>query len=98
MLKELKNGNIHVRMDEWDVKAENGLLSLYNNYDFIPVGDEFHINNYYKSMYYERNGSYFEITDRELDEFQNGKTLLLTPIEDEFTLELIDEVLERWMN
>lgn len=96
MLKEFKNGNLHLKLEKetiTDVKTFGSLiLYLYNEFDFFPIGEEYNISNYDIGINLCYNGcySYYSINGYHLRKLQAGKTIILYPLEESY----INEVLE----
>ena len=83
MLKEFKNGNIHIKLEKDDTGV--GVIEkLYYNYDLAPETDEYCISNYAMASDWSYNGgyNYYTITSYDLAKLEEGKTVILTPITD----------------
>jgi hypothetical protein len=81
MLKEFKNGNIHIKLEKDDTGI--GVIEkLYYNYDMYPVNNEYCIGNFATAADWEYNGGhiYYRITSIDLYNLENGKTIILQPL------------------
>lgn len=90
MLKEFKNGNLHIKLEKDDTGIDT-IEKLYFNYDLHPESDEYCINNYATAADWSYNGgyNYYRITSYDLQDLENGKTVILYPLEDEYVNEYI---------
>lgn len=90
MLKEFKNGNIHVKLESDDTGLEV-IEKLYFNYDLYPVGDDYCISNDMTASDWCYNGgyNYYRIMGCQLCELEEGKTIILRPLSKEYIDEFI---------
>lgn len=81
MLKEYKNGNIHIRLEKDDTGLDV-IEKLYFNYDMYPVGGEYCISNDCTACDWSYNGgsAYFRINGYQLFDLEEGKTIILQPL------------------
>lgn len=81
MLKQFKNGNIHIKFDG-DETGFDVIEKLYFNYDMWPVGDEYCISNDMTAADWSYNGGshYFRIMGCELVDLEEGRTIILKPL------------------
>lgn len=90
MLKEFKNGNIHIKLESDDMGLEV-IEKLYFNYDLYPVGDDYCISNDMTAADWCYNGgyNYYRITGGQLFDLEEGKTVILKPLPIEYVNEYI---------
>lgn len=90
MLKEFKNGNIHLKLEKDDVGIDT-IEKLYFNYDLHPESEEYCISNYATACDWCYNGgyNYYTITSYDLQDLENGKAVILQPLPDEYIKEYI---------
>ncbi|MGN1342050.1 MAG: hypothetical protein ACI4VL_02320 [Bacilli bacterium] len=90
MLKEYKNGNLHIKLENDDTGI-SVIEKLYYNYDLYPVNDEYCISNYMTASDYCYNGgsNYYRITGYDLLKLEEGKTIILYPLDDDYINEYI---------
>ena len=90
MLKEFKNGNLHLRIEK-DDKGIDVIEKMYFNYDFYPVGEGYYLNNYTyaEDWCYNGGSNYYRIDSWDLYNLENGKTVILYPLEDKYVNEYI---------
>ena len=81
MLKEFKNGNIHIKLEKDDTGLEV-IEKLYFNYDLYAVGDEYCISNFDVASDWCYNGgsAYYRIAGHQLMDLEDGKTVILKPL------------------
>ena len=90
MIKQFKNGNIHLKLEK-DDSGLDVIEKLYFNYDMYPVGDEYCISNDMTAADWSYNGGshYFRIMGCELFELDEGKTIILKPLPNEYIEEYL---------
>ena len=90
MLKEFKNGNIHLKLEKDDTGMDV-IEKLYFNYDMFPVGDEYCIGNHDTACDWSYNGgsAYFTINGYDLVALEEGKTVILKPLSWDYIEEYI---------
>lgn len=90
MLKEYKNGNLHIKLEKNDTGL-SVIEKLYLNYDLCPETDEYCISNYATASDWSYNGgyNYYRITSCDLLELEKGKTVILYPLDEDYINEYI---------
>lgn len=89
MLKQFKNGNLHLNK-----KGEN--LNTYNFYevfDLLPIGEWYCLGNDCMAITLMYNGgsSYYTFTTYDMNKFKAGKTIILYPISSHLVKNLLEE-------
>lgn len=92
MLKEFKKGTIHIKLEKED-KGLSVIEKLYYNYDMFPVGEEYCISNYATAIDWSYNGgyNYYRITSYDLQRLEEGKTIILYPLPQDYINEYLLE-------
>lgn len=89
-VKQYKNGNLHLKLEKDDPGI--GIIEkLYYNDDMYPVSDEYCISNFAMAADWAYNGGsdYFRITSYDLQELEEGKTIILHPLDADYVQEYI---------
>ena len=94
MLKEFKNGNLHIKFEEIELGLEP-IEMLFLNYDLVPLTDEYSIGNYAMAADWSYNGgsAYYTITSYDLANLNDGKMVILKPLDQTY----IDKYLIEWL-
>ena len=81
MLKEFKNGNLHIKLEKDDAGLDV-IEKLYFNYDLVPESDNYCISNYAMASDWSYNGgyNYYRIASYDLVDLESGKTVILYPL------------------
>ena len=80
-VKQYKNGNLHLKLEKDDPGI--GIIEkLYYNADMYPVSEEYYTYNFATASDWCYNGGsdYFSITSYDLQELEEGKTIILHPL------------------
>ena len=90
MLKEFKNGNLHIKLEKDDTGLDV-IEKLYFNYDLVPESDNYCISNYAMASDWSYNGgyNYYRITSYDLVDLESGKTVILYPLKRDYVQEYI---------
>ena len=90
MLKEFKNGNIHIKLEKDDTGLDI-IEKLYINYDLYPVSEEYCISNFATAADWCYNGgsAYYRITSYDLIALEENKTVILHPLNWDYIEEYI---------
>ena len=90
MLKEFKNGNLHLKLESDDTGIDV-IEKLYFNYELVPESDEYCISNYATASDWSYNGgyNYYRITSYDLIALESGKTVILQPLKWDYVEEYI---------
>ena len=90
MLKVIKNGNIHLKIEKDDAGLSI-IEKIYFNYDLYPVGEEYCISNYATACDYCFNGgsNYYTISSIDLFNLEAGKTIVLYPLQENYINEFL---------
>lgn len=90
MLKVFKNNNIHIKLEK-DDPGLDVIEKLYFNYDLVPESDSYCISNYHTASDWSYNGgwNYYRITSLDLAALEEGKTVILYPLDEEYINEYI---------
>jgi hypothetical protein len=90
MLKVFKNNNIHIKLEKDDIGI-GAIEKLYYNYDMYPVRDDYCIGNFAMAADWSYNGgwNYYTITSIDLVALEEGKTVILYPLDEEYINEYI---------
>lgn len=90
MLKQFKNGNLHIKIEK-DDQGIGVIEKLYFNYDLYPIGEEYCINNYCMGSDWCYNGGshYYRITSYDWAALEEGRTVILIPLDWDYIEEYI---------
>lgn len=88
MLKEFKNGNIHIKFNSDELEYDV-FETLYEGYDIYPVTNPYSISNFAMASDFSYNGgsAYYRITSYDLDNLKAGKTVILQPLSEDYIKE-----------
>ncbi len=90
MIKVFKNNNLHIKFEK-DDSGNEAIEKLFLNYDLVPVSDEYCISNFAMAADWSYNGgwNYYRITSLDLVALEEGKTVILKPLDEEYINEYI---------
>lgn len=90
MLKEFKNGNLHIKLEKDDTGLDV-IEKLYFNYDLVPESDNYCLSNYAMASDWSYNGgyNYYRITSYDLVDLESSKTVILYPLKWDYVQEYI---------
>lgn len=85
MLKEFKNGNLHINIR--DEEASPSIIeTIYNCFDLLPVNDIYNIGNDCIAIDFSYNGgyNYYSITTYDFKKLKDNKTIILYPLDNQY--------------
>lgn len=90
IIKQFKNGNLHIKR-EVDDAGLDGIELLYYNADMHPVSEEYCISNYATASDWEYNGGYdyYRVTSYNLIDLEDFRTAILKRLDDKYVQEYI---------
>lgn len=90
IIKQFKNGNLHIKREVSDAGLE-GIELLYYNADMHPVSEEYCISNYATASDWEYNGGfdYYRVTSYNLIDLEDFRTAILKPLPEKYIQEYI---------
>ena len=90
MLKEFKNGNLHVNLKN-EYWCHTLIETIYCCFDLHPINDRYNIGNdcIAIDLCYNGGSNYYRLTSYDMKKLKEYKTIVLHPLDEQYIKEYI---------